>query len=169
MRDGVRRVTHIMEVVGMEGDTITTQELFTFKFQGETADGTLRGVFKSSGIRPYFLPRAELTAPRLVELAALDDAAFRKMFAGSPVKRTGRDRFLRNVLIAIGNATPRETELTAAARRCLDDHSPLVRAAAVWAFSRLAPARECAAERASRLADEEDPLVRAEWERSRHR
>jgi pilus assembly protein CpaF len=59
MRDGVRRVTHIMEVVGMEGDTITTQELFTFQFQGETADGTLRGVFKSSGIRPFFLPRAE--------------------------------------------------------------------------------------------------------------
>jgi pilus assembly protein CpaF len=59
MRDGVRRVTHIMEVVGMEGDTITTQELFAFQFQGETADGTLRGVFKSSGIRPFFLPRAE--------------------------------------------------------------------------------------------------------------
>jgi pilus assembly protein CpaF len=59
MRDGIRRVTHVMEVVGMEGDTITTQELFTFQFQGETTDGTLRGVFKSSGIRPYFLPRAE--------------------------------------------------------------------------------------------------------------
>jgi pilus assembly protein CpaF len=59
MRDGIRRVTHIMEVVGMEGDVITTQELFTFQFQGETTDGKLRGVFKSSGIRPYFLPRAE--------------------------------------------------------------------------------------------------------------
>jgi pilus assembly protein CpaF len=59
MRDGVRRVTHIMEVVGMEGDVITTQELFTFQFQGEATDGKLRGVFKSSGIRPYFLPRAE--------------------------------------------------------------------------------------------------------------
>jgi pilus assembly protein CpaF len=59
MRDGVRRVTHLMEVVGMEGDTITTQELFAYQFQGETTDGTLRGVFKSSGIRPYFLPRAE--------------------------------------------------------------------------------------------------------------
>jgi len=59
MRDGVRRVTHIMEVVGMEGDTITTQELFSFQFQGESADGMLRGVFKSNGIRPYFLPRAE--------------------------------------------------------------------------------------------------------------
>ena len=59
MRDGIRRVTHVMEVVGMEGETITTQELFAFQFQGEATDGTLRGVFKSSGIRPYFLPRAE--------------------------------------------------------------------------------------------------------------
>ena len=59
MRDGIRRVTHVMEVVGMEGEIITTQELFTFQFQGEATDGTLRGVFKSSGIRPYFLPRAE--------------------------------------------------------------------------------------------------------------
>jgi pilus assembly protein CpaF len=59
MRDGVRRVTHIIEVVGMEGDVITTQELFTFQFQGETSDGKLRGVFQSSGIRPNFLPRAE--------------------------------------------------------------------------------------------------------------
>ena len=59
MRDGVRRMTQVMEVVGMEGDMITTQELFTFQFQGETTDGTLRGVFKSSGIRPNFLPRAE--------------------------------------------------------------------------------------------------------------
>jgi pilus assembly protein CpaF len=59
MRDGVRRVTHVIEVVGMEGDIITTQELFTFQFQGETTDGKLRGVFNSSGIRPFFLPRAE--------------------------------------------------------------------------------------------------------------
>jgi pilus assembly protein CpaF len=59
MRDGIRRVTHVVEVVGMEGDVITTQELFTFQFQGETTDGRLRGVFNSSGIRPFFLPRAE--------------------------------------------------------------------------------------------------------------
>jgi len=59
MRDGIRRVTHVMEVVGMEGDTITTQELFGFQFQGETTEGMLRGVFKSNGIRPNFLPRAE--------------------------------------------------------------------------------------------------------------
>jgi pilus assembly protein CpaF len=59
MRDGIRRVTYIIEVVGMEGDVITTQELFGFQFQGEAADGKLRGVFQSSGIRPHFLPRAE--------------------------------------------------------------------------------------------------------------
>ncbi|MBV8888142.1 MAG: CpaF family protein [Alphaproteobacteria bacterium] len=59
MRDGVRRVTHLMEVVGMEGDVITTQELFTFQFQGEGSDGRLRGVFQPTGVRPHFLPRAE--------------------------------------------------------------------------------------------------------------
>jgi len=59
MRDGVRRVTHLMEVVGMEGDVITTQELFQFQFQGEGSDGKLRGVFQPSGVRPHFLPRAE--------------------------------------------------------------------------------------------------------------
>src|SRR5438270_914862 len=59
MRDGQRRVTHLMEVVGMEGDVITTQELFTYQFQGEASDGKLRGSFQSSGIRPAFLPRAE--------------------------------------------------------------------------------------------------------------
>src|SRR5436853_629401 len=59
MRDGARRVTQITEVVGMEGDIITTQDLFTFQFQGEGADGKLRGTFSPSGIRPAFLPRAE--------------------------------------------------------------------------------------------------------------
>jgi epoxyqueuosine reductase len=86
------------------------------------------------------------------------------MFAGSPIKRSGRDRFVRNVLIAIGNAIPGEPELLEAAYFCLDDNSPLVRAAAVWALMRLAPVQS-ATERAGRLSREEDPLVRAEWER----
>jgi epoxyqueuosine reductase len=120
--------------------------------------------FARTASEPDFLPRQELTAPRLTELATLDDAAFRKLFAGSAVKRTGRDRFLRNVLIAIGNASPGGPELIEAGRRCLDDDSPLVRAAAVWAFSRLAPDRWIV-ERANRLTHEEHPLVRAEWER----
>jgi pilus assembly protein CpaF len=59
MRDGVRRVTSVTEVVGMEGDVITTQELFSFAFEGENADGTLRGTFKPAGLRPHFTPKAE--------------------------------------------------------------------------------------------------------------
>jgi pilus assembly protein CpaF len=58
MRDGVRRVTHITEVVGMEGEVVVTQDLFTYEFKGESADGKLSGAFKSSGLRPHFLPRA---------------------------------------------------------------------------------------------------------------
>ncbi len=121
--------------------------------------------FAQAAHEPDFLPRAELTSPRLAELASLDDAAFRRLFAGSPVKRIGRDRFLRNVLIAIGNAEPGDGRGVAAARRCLDDDAALVRAAAVWAFSRLAPSSLYAAERADRMATEPDPLVREEWQR----
>jgi pilus assembly protein CpaF len=58
MRDGIRRVTHVTEVIGMEGEVITTQDLFTFDFQGENRDGTLIGQFKSSGVRPHFAKRA---------------------------------------------------------------------------------------------------------------
>ncbi|MBV9698083.1 MAG: tRNA epoxyqueuosine(34) reductase QueG [Gammaproteobacteria bacterium] len=112
---------------------------------------------------PDFLPREELTAPRLAELSRLDDAGFRKLFAGSSVKRTGRDRFVRNVLIAIGNAHPGEPELVTAARRCLDDRSVLVRAAAVWAFWRIAPVDLYEVERACRSAREQESLVREEW------
>jgi pilus assembly protein CpaF len=59
MRDGVRRITHVMEIVGMEGDVITTQDLFLYQFEGEDNDGILQGTFQSTGIRPAFLPRAE--------------------------------------------------------------------------------------------------------------
>jgi epoxyqueuosine reductase len=121
--------------------------------------------FAQAAREPDFLPREGLTAPRLAALAELDDAAFRRLFAGSPVKRTGRDRFLRNVLIAIGNAEPGDPELAEAARRRLDDGSPLVRAAAVWAFARQTSPRRFAAERARRLAAETAPLVREEWRR----
>ena len=123
--------------------------------------------FARTSREPDFLPRRELTAPRLSKLAELDDAAFRRLFAGSAVKRTGRDRFIRNVLIAIGNGDPGDPDLVAAARRRLDDPSPLVRAAAAWAFSRLAPSAQFEAERARRLSREDDPLVREEWERAR--
>jgi epoxyqueuosine reductase len=109
---------------------------------------------------PALLPRTELTAPRLADLAELDDAAFRRLFAGSPIKRTGRDRFMRNVLIAIGNSG--DPGLADVARRRLGDASPLVRAMAVWALARLSPA-DFESERNRRLAAESDPDVRGEW------
>jgi len=123
--------------------------------------------FAQAAREPDFVPREELTAPRLAALAELDDAAFRRLFAGTAVKRTGRDRFVRNVLIAIGNADPEDPDLVAAAQRRLDDPAPLVRAAAAWAFSRLAPPARYAAERTRRLSREDDPLVREEWEHIR--
>jgi epoxyqueuosine reductase len=123
--------------------------------------------FAQAAREPDFLPREELTAPRLAALAELDDAAFRRLFAGTAIKRTGRDRFVRNVLIAIGNADSKDPDLVLAAQRRLDDAAPLVRAAAAWAFLRLAPPPRSAAERARRLSREDDPLVREEWERLR--
>src|SRR5918995_1259724 len=87
--------------------------------------------------------RADLIAPPLAEFLALDDAAFRKKFARSPVKRTGRNRFLRNVLIAAGNS--RDPALIPQVLPCLSDESPLVRAMAVWALSRLAAPHQFAA------------------------
>jgi len=107
------------------------------------------------------LPRAELDAPHLADLARLDDAGFRQVFAGSPVKRTGRDRFVRNVLIALGNCGDPGQAKTAAA--LLDDTAPLVRAMAVWALARLAPAEDFAAARARCLPQETDLAVREEW------
>jgi len=106
--------------------------------------------------------RDELNAPHLADLAALDDTAFRALFRKSPVKRIGRDRFLRNVMIAIGNSG--DAALIATARTALADASPLVRGAAVWALSRLLPASDFAA-LAQGHDDESDPEVRAEWAR----
>jgi epoxyqueuosine reductase len=107
-----------------------------------------------------FLPRVELTAPKLAELAGLDDAGFRQVFSGSPIKRIGRDRFVRNVLIAIGNSG--DVALCPVAQTLADDQSPLVRAMAAWALKRLLPAHDFAVLAAAR-ADEPDEAVRAEW------
>jgi epoxyqueuosine reductase len=105
--------------------------------------------------------REDLIAPNLDYLAGLDDAAFRKLFVGSPVKRLGRDRFVRNVLIAIGNSGNRK--FVSSAEKLLNDRSPLVRAMAVWALSQL-----LASEQFQRLRDvhertEFDLVVKAEW------
>jgi epoxyqueuosine reductase len=109
-----------------------------------------------------FLPRAELSAPRLADLAQLDDAGFRSLFAGSPIKRTGRSRFVRNVLIALGNSG--DAGALPVIEHLLHDASPLVRGAAVWAFAQLADRSAFDRSLARHLATEGDPDVRSEWE-----
>ena len=106
--------------------------------------------------------REELKAPRLALLLGLDDARFRALFAGSPVKRTGRNRFIRNVLIAAGNSKDRS--LVPSVEALLGDASPLVRAMAVWALSRLLSEAKFASLRNACLTREEDVDVRREWE-----
>ena len=106
-----------------------------------------------------FAPRPTFTAPGLAELAGLDDAAFRQRFAGTAIKRTGRDRFVRNVAYALGNSGSAEQALPAV-ERLLTDPSPLVRGAAVWALARLAPGEF---EQRRRSVHDEDESVQAEW------
>jgi epoxyqueuosine reductase len=102
-----------------------------------------------------------LREPRLADLVRLDDAAFRALFAKSPVKRIGRDRFVRNVLIAIGNSD--DAALACEAERLLGDESPLVRGAAVWALSQLTEQQAFAALAVRASSREIDETVRAEW------
>ncbi|NBN64908.1 tRNA epoxyqueuosine(34) reductase QueG [Pannonibacter tanglangensis] len=105
--------------------------------------------------------RPDLVDPPLQALLALDDATFRQMFSGSPVKRIGRDRFLRNCLIAAGNSG--SAALVPAVAVHLDDPMALVRGAAVWALGRLLPAGDLAALGAARAGGETDADVLAEW------
>ncbi len=119
------------------------------KFASEASEAKLRA-------------RHDLVAPPLAELLDLDDASFRTRFSGSPIKRIGRDRFLRNVLIAAGNSGQRK--LDSACRRLVSDPSPLVRGAAVWALSRLLDPIEFMALADTALAEETDEAVRAEWQ-----
>jgi len=91
--------------------------------------------FARAGRQAAFLPRAELTAPRLADLAQLSEAAFRTVFAGSPIKRIGRNRFVRNVLVALGNSGDRR--LARAAAALADDPDPVVAEAAAWAVARM--------------------------------
>jgi epoxyqueuosine reductase len=104
--------------------------------------------------------REALRAPPLADLARLDDATFRALFAKSAVKRIGRARFVRNVLIAIGNSG--DANLAAEAERLLDDESPLVRGAAVWALGRLDRDRLRQYAK-TRRHNEADPELSAEW------
>jgi epoxyqueuosine reductase len=115
--------------------------------------------FAQEGREAKLHARENLRAPHLAELARLDDANFRALFSKSPVKRTGRDRFIRNVLIAIGNSG--DATLAPEAERLLDDASPLVRGAAVWALGRLLP-RQRLAELSAQRRDS-DRSVQEEW------
>ncbi|MDX2307654.1 MAG: tRNA epoxyqueuosine(34) reductase QueG [Hyphomicrobium sp.] len=106
--------------------------------------------------------RAAMDGPALAELIELDDATFRTRFAGSPVKRTGRDRVVRNALIAAGNSS--DAALLPLVDARLSDPSPLVRAMAVWALLRIADDEFIAQRKASFATSEIDPDVRAEWQ-----
>jgi epoxyqueuosine reductase len=117
--------------------------------------------FAHIGREAKLAAREENRAPTLAELARLDDAAFRKRFEKSPIKRTGRERFVRNVLIAIGNSG--DASLAKEAKRLLSDASPLVRGAAVWALSRLLDAEAFAKIAAARKPRERDSVVLEEW------
>jgi epoxyqueuosine reductase len=117
--------------------------------------------FARQGREAKLAARPALDAPALAELAQLDDAGFRRLFAGTAIKRTGRDRFVRNVLIAIGNSG--DAALAIHAERLIDDGAAVVRGAAVWTMARLMPQPRFAALAASRRAAEPDPDVRDEW------
>lgn len=117
--------------------------------------------FAGPSTEPALEKRDALAAPKLVELAGLDDAAFRSLFAGTAVKRTGRERFVRNVLIALGNSGRRED--VGAATSLLEDPSPLIRAMAVWSLGQLLPPHEFEVLKGAHLVKEADPDVRAEW------
>ena len=116
--------------------------------------------FASASREAKLMARDDLNAPALGDLARLDDAGFRTLFAGSPIKRIGHGRFLRNVLVAIGNSG--DPDLVRLAEARLGDDDPLVRGAAVWAVRRLNPRK---AERLALdfLPRESDTAVRTEW------
>ena len=116
--------------------------------------------FAQTGREAKLAAREALEAPHLADLVRLDDAQFRSLFAKTSIKRIGRDRFVRNVLIAIGNSG--DARLAAEAALLLDDASPLARGAAVWALSRLMPRDDLAA-LAARRGEEADASVAEEW------
>ena len=117
--------------------------------------------FASVGREAKLAARADLEAPPLAELARLDDASFRALFAGGPIKRVGRARFVRNVMIAIGNSKDRS--LAKVARQRLDDENPLVRGAAVWALARLTSREELSSFASESLRRERDATIIEEW------
>lgn len=122
--------------------------------------------FAQAGREAKLAARGNLNAPALSTLARLNDADFRALFAKTAVKRTGRDRFIRNVLIAIGNSG--DPALAGEAKALLEDESSLVRGAAIWALAQLLPQADVAALAAERRERETDPAVRDEWMAALH-
>ena len=117
--------------------------------------------FASEGREAKLAARADLDAPPLADLARLDEASFRLLFAGGPIKRVGRERFVRNVMIAVGNSN--DPALAAVAVERLGDESPLVRGAAVWALARLVSGNELSSFAREALRRETDAAVVDEW------
>jgi epoxyqueuosine reductase len=117
--------------------------------------------FASAGREAKLAARADLDAPPLAELGRLDDASFRSFFAGGPIKRVGRARFVRNVMIAIGNSNDRALAKVTAER--LDDNNSLVRGAAVWALARLTSREEFSSFASEHLRRETDGAIIEEW------
>mgnify|MGYP003645134408 CR=1 FL=1 len=116
--------------------------------------------FAKDASEAKLIAREDLKAPHLDGLLALDDAAFRRLFSGSPIKRIGRDKFVSNCLVAAGNS--RQRGFVSQVSALLRDEAPLVRAMAVWALFRLDP-REALRLRAAALDSEADEMVRSEW------
>ena len=117
--------------------------------------------FAQAATRPSLPPAPRWRRPHSTNSLGSTTRAFRKLFARTAVKRTGRDRFVRNVLIAIGNSG--QPALAIHAERLMDDPAPIVRGAAVWAAARLRPQAEFAALAARRRDAETDASVREEW------
>ncbi|WP_370197137.1 tRNA epoxyqueuosine(34) reductase QueG [Aurantimonas sp.] len=116
--------------------------------------------FAGKASEAKLIARDDLNAPKLADLLALDDTAFRALFSGSPIKRIGRDKFVSNCLIAAGNSG--DAALLGAVREHLADAAPLVRAMAIWALARLSP-EDALQRRPAALDREDDPVVRSEW------
>ncbi len=112
---------------------------------------------------PAYLPRPELIYPELGDLLELDDASFRQVFSGSPIKRIKRDYFIRNVLIAAGNS--QNTSLIPKIIKHLEDPAPIIRAMAVWALSQLCEINKFDALKKKRRDSETDQDVLREWDR----
>ena len=111
-----------------------------------------------------FLARDEIDNPPLKELLKLDDESFRKKFSGTPIKRTGRDRFIRNCLIAAGNS--KDQELVQNVQNHLRDENELVRATSVWAMEQLLQKEDFTKLKQTEIVKEKHPLVLSEWHKS---